>query len=355
VPCMSHGQNLKEDNMAKDDEAPIDNADLTEIGSDIAAAWDSLETEETPDGGRDETVPDSDSGRAADTGGDTPPGSAPPDDSGVPGNPEPDKPASESDLPPVSLPPEAREVWKETPPAMKAAIARREADYAKGIEKYRENAQRAQQMDQAIMPFQQYLAMQGTPPGQTIHTLLQTASSLQMGSPAQKAQTVAQLISQFGVDIATLDSLLAGEDVPRGTQLPPEIQQKMDRFDQYLAMQEQREQYERQQTQGRIGNELQEFAKKNEFYNDVAADMADFLDVASRNGRNMTLDEAYQRACMAHPSISQIMTTRSKAPTPTQKAAASTLRGNGMGTDTTGEPDTLRDAIEAAWANQGRM
>jgi hypothetical protein len=213
-------------------------------------------------------------------------------------------------------------------------------------------------MDQAIQPFHQYLAMQGTPPGQTIHTLLQTASNLQMGSPMQKAQTIAQLISQFGVDIGTLDNLLAGESVPHGTpnDIDQRIQQAVAPFQGYVQQMEQQRQREAQQQQGRLQTELQQFAAKNEFYNDVAADMADFLDVASRNGRNMTLDEAYQRACVAHPQISQIMSARNKAPTPQQQAAASTLRGNGLGgPGPSAEPGSIRDAIESAWGDEARL
>ena len=72
-------------------------------------------------------------------------------------------------------------------------------------------------MDQALAPFQQYLAVTGEPPAKTIQGLLQTASILQMGSPVQRANTVASLIKQFGVDIRTLDDVLAGQQPREAT------------------------------------------------------------------------------------------------------------------------------------------
>jgi hypothetical protein len=337
----------------------------TDIANDLSAAFDAAEAQaqEEPENVGHQEVSSDIRERAADPDSDPAGGPAAADDSGVPGHTEPDNAASAGDspavdAPPISLPPDAREVWKDTPPAMKVAIAKREADYAKGVEKYRTNAERAQQMDGVLGQYQQYFAMQGTPPGQTINSLLQTASLLQMGTPMQRAQTVAQLINQFGVDIGALDSLLAGEAVPRGTtdDVQQRINEALQPFQGYVQQIEQQRQREAQQTQNRIGTELQQFAAKNEFYNDVANDMADFLDVAARNGRQMTLDEAYQRACMAHPSISQIVAARNKAPTPQQQAAASTLRGSGLGgPGEAADPSDIRSAIEMAWGDTARL
>lgn len=335
----------------------------TDIANDLAAAFDAAEAEATtqedaPDGGH-ETLQSDVGERTADIDTNTVGGQPPVDAAGVPGDTERDNAAvAAGDAAPVSLPADAREVWKDTPPAMKAAIAKREADYAKGIEKYRDNAHRAEQMDNVLGRYQHYFAMTGEPVGQTVDNLLRTAANLHMAPPATKAQIVAGLINQFGVPIDALDAILAGENVPRGTHddVDSRIQQALQPFQQIISQQQQREQYERQQQQAKVAMEIQTFAANNEFYSDVASDMADFLDVATRNGRTMSLEEAYQRACVAHPQISQILASRSKAPTPQQKAAASTLRGNGLGSDlTASEPDSIKAAIEQAWDTAGRM
>lgn len=346
----------------KDDDASAV-IDDTDIANDLGAAWDAAHTDDTPedapDGTGHETLQGDVGQRPADTGADPAGGPAAVDDPGVPGDTKHDQAAAPAgDAAPVSLPPDAREVWKDTPPAMKAAIAKREADYAKGIEKYRTNAQRAEQMDGVLGQYQHYFAMTGEPVGQTVDSLLRTASNLYTAPPQTKAQIIAGLINQFGVPVDMLDIILSGQSVPRGTtdDLDSRIQQAMQPYQQTIQQFQQREQYERQQQQGRMANELAEFAAKNEFYADVAGDMADFLDVAARTGRPLTLADAYTRACNLHPQISQILAARNKAPTPAQKAAASTLRGNGLGGDIeVPEADSLRGAIAQAWDTAGRL
>jgi len=263
------------------------------------------------------------------------------------------------EAPPVSLPPEAREVWKDTPLAMKQAMAKREADYAKGIEKYRENANRALQMDNVLSQHNHYFASTGQHPGQAVDTLLRTASNLHSGNPMIGAQTVAKIINDFGINIEILDGILSGQpSVPRGTNdidqiVEQRVQQAMSPLMQRF---EQQKMYEQQQVKQKIGSELQEFAASNEFYNDVCMEMADMLDVAAKQGKQMPLKEAYDRACWANPAIRNILNTRSNAPTQQQQRAASTLRGSGLGgPGEAPEPDSLRAAIEQAFDSVGRM
>ncbi len=68
-----------------------------------------------------------------------------------------DSGTAESEKPPVGLSLESREAWKDVPAAVKADIVKREADYEKGIVQYSQQAKRAQAMDSALAPYQQYL------------------------------------------------------------------------------------------------------------------------------------------------------------------------------------------------------
>lgn len=332
------------------------------LSSDLAAAFDAAETdapaEDQPDGNTPEPLaPNNDSEPDSAGAGGT--GQPAADDSGVPGS-ENNAPAGAADeaTPPVSLPPAAREAWKDTPPAMREAIALRERQYNDGIVKYANDAKRAQQMDGVLNQYQHYFAMTGEPVGKTVNDLLRVASNLHMAPGATKAQIVAGLINQYSVPIDVLDSLLAGES-PRVQQtdvIDQRIQQAVAPFQQIIQSFQQREQQEQQRTQGQIASELQQFAQKNEFYNDVAPDMADFLDIAAKNGRSMTLQEAYDRACALNPQISQVLQARTRAPTASQRTAASTLRGQGLGgPGSSGEPADLHSAISAAWDMAGRV
>ena len=262
------------------------------------------------------------------------------------------------DKPPVGLSATAREAWKETPAAIKAELAKREKDFATGIQKYAEGANKAQAMDRALDPYKQLFAMNGGA-HKTLPGLLQTASALQMGSPVQRAQTVANLISQFGVDIHTLDGLLSGNGVPQEKQqvdaVQQQIQQAIAPFQQREQQMQQMQQHRQQQAQQAIGSELQQFGASNEFYMDVRGDMADILEMASNRGRQMTLDEAYNKACQLHPEVSKIMTQRSNVPTSGKRRAASSIRGTPGGNGASNEPDSMREAIERAWDSAGQI
>jgi hypothetical protein len=267
--------------------------------------------------------------------------------------------AAADEKPPVGLSLEAREAWKDVPAAVKADIVKRENDYAAGIEKHRQGSERAQGMDRALQPYGQYLQMNGGV-GQALQGLLQTGSALQMGSPQQKAQVVANLIKQFGVDISSLDRMLVGE-------APPAEQQQQNNFEQMLNQRlgpmqqqlqgyQQREQQQQQQAQGQVAQEVNDFGSSNEFYNDVRGDMADLLDMAANRGRKMSMDEAYKLACANHPQISNIMANRTSQELVTGKRkAASSITGSPGGSLNAAPPNSTRAALDAAWDNAGQM
>ena len=261
----------------------------------------------------------------------------------------------DGETPPVGLPPAAREVWKDTPKAMKEAIAKREHDFATGIQRYAENAKRAEGMDRVLQPYQQYLAMNGGP-AQTINTLLQTGAGLQMGTPIQKAQMMAGLIQQFGVDIQALDQLLVGQ-TPREkpeNQFNQLLDQRLAPLQQKLSQYEQREHQLAQQAQAKVAEEVNSFGSTHEFYNDVRSSMADALDLAAQRGQEMSMEQAYNLACQMHPQISQILATRKAAPTAGQRRAASSITGTKGGEGGTDANASLRASIEQAWESAGR-
>jgi hypothetical protein len=270
-----------------------------------------------------------------------------------------DKSTDESDKPPVGLSLEAREAWKDTPDSVKADIVKRENDYAAGIEKHRNASERVQGMDKALQPYQQYLQMNGGA-GQALQGLLQTGSALQMGSPQQKAQVVANLIQQFGVDIKSLDSMLVGEAASPETQQQNQFEQMLNQrlgpMQQQLQGYQQREQQQAQQAQGQVAQEVTNFGANNEFYNDVRGDMADLLDMAANRGREMNMDEAYRLACSNHPQISKIMSGRTSQQSVNQKrAAASSISGSPGGTGGVNAPNSTMAALNDAWDSVGRM
>lgn len=264
-----------------------------------------------------------------------------------------------TDAPPSSLSPAAREAWKDTPQAVKDDVAKREADYERGIMQYAEDARRAQGMDAVLRPHAQYLAMNGNNPAKSVSELLQTASILQMGSPAQKANMVANLVQQFGVDINALDGALSqlygGQ--PQQQQASPyrqELEQQLAPIRQFMQQVQHGQQQQEHQRNTAVQQEVQAFASDpaNEFYRDVANDMAMLMELGARSNppREYSLKQAYDEACRMHPQIGPIMAARKAAPTAQQQAAAASVSGHPGGAvgKSDAEPGSLREALERA-------
>ena len=261
---------------------------------------------------------------------------------------------------PVGLPPAAREAWKDTPKPVREALAKREKDYEAGIMKYAGQAKKGDSIDQVIAPYRQLFAMNRTSPPQMIGDVLGTAAMLQMGSPQQKATLVANMVKQFGVDIKALDAALVGESVPEEVQQQSQFEQMLNErlspLQQQLQHYQQRDQQMVQRTHQEISSELQQFAsnQRNEFYSDVKMDMADIMDMAANRNMNMSLQDAYERACKLHPEISKIIASRSSG-MGRRKQAASSVRGGPGGTGDGLAGADLRSAIEAAWDTAGNQ
>ncbi len=263
--------------------------------------------------------------------------------------------------PPASWNAEARELWKDLPKKARDYIQLREQQVAQGLEKHRQNAERAKSMDRSLAPYQQLFAMNGGAKP-VIEGLLQTGASLQMGSPMQQAQTVANIIKRFGVDVQTLDSLLVGEEAPEQVrnqdQIQQAVQQALTPYQQQMQQFQMAQQQAAQQTEHQAQTELQQFANdpNNKFFPQVRNRMADLFDLAEQNGERLTLQEAYDRACYMDPTLrQQLIQQQSSSNLGRKRKAAASVAGSPRGTSAPAQPEDIRGTIEQAWEQAGRM
>jgi len=243
---------------------------------------------------------------------------------------------SDDDKPPVGLSATAREAWKDTPKPVRDEIAKRERDYAKGLQKNAESAKRAEQMDAVLTNHQRYLQSSGQPAGAVINNLLSVASTLQFAPQEQRAAAIAGLIRDFGIDIETLDNVLVSRPVP----------QRQEPAQQGLTAEQVMQIMEQRESQSRVTQTLEQFANTHEFYSDVRGDMADLLDLAANRGQEMTLDEAYKKACAMNDEI--VSVTSQRGITPARRAAASSIRGNPGGSGLANSDGSIKGDIERA-------
>jgi hypothetical protein len=110
-------------------------------------------------------------------------------------------------------------------------------------------------------------------------------------------------------------------------------------------------------------SEVQQFSQQAEFMNDVRHDMADFIDMAAKNGQTLTIDQAYQKACVLNPQIQSILQKRAETARITgssndmasKRAASSSITGDRAGGSVNGAAGSMRDTLSSAWDSQGKI
>lgn len=272
--------------------------------------------------------------------------------------------------PPIDWSPSLREHWKKLPPDVQKAVHDREAQVNNVMQQTAQDRRLAQGFNEVVSQYRGLMAAEGVQdPLQGIQGLLMTTAQLAMGNQQTKAQRIAALIQHYGVDIETLDSVLAGEQPQNNPdhRLEEMLNQRLAPVNQLLEQLNQSRQQQFQQVQTQATQSIEQFAAdpQNEFFDSVRYAMADFLDVAAQNGVQMTLEEAYQRACALNPEINQIMSQRQQAQSATSKAdvmrrkanASSSVKGHRAGgADANAKQErSLREELEANFGGNERI
>lgn len=214
--------------------------------------------------------------------------------------------------PPMDYTPELREQWKNVPKAVQERILSREHEIAVTMKGTAEARRTHTQLGQLAQGYATVLAAEGAnSPMEAVDGLFKTAAQLRLGSPAQKATRLAGLIKHYDIDVEILDQVLSGE----APSTEEDALSKM--LDTKLApMQEMLDQYRNNEQRGReasrteVKSEVVGFADGKEFINDVRFAMADIIDMATKQNRAMTLDEAYNMACQLNPQVKSVMDQR---------------------------------------------
>jgi hypothetical protein len=284
---------------------------------------------------------------------------------GAPGAPQPGAVAS-APPPPQSWSPSAREHWAAMPPAVQQEVHRREVEMQRYVNDTAGARHVAERFYQTVQPFLPTIQAEGVDAITAVSNLMQFATRMRMGTPAEKAITIAALVKSYGVDVHALDSALVGQ-LPTETNPQASVQAAVQQAlaPIYQAAQARQQQITQQAAWG-ARSEMEAFAQdpKHEFFNDLRGTMADMIEVAERQGREMSLQEAYQRAALLHPEVSKVIIARQQGNQARQltaaaqraKAAAVSVRGSApVGSPNGPEPSSIRESIEAAIESHSRL
>ncbi len=271
------------------------------------------------------------------------------------------------DRAPQSWTPAEREKWAALPDDIKTRVMTRERQIQQTLQETTEARKFAEAVSQAVNPYMAMIQSEGGTPVTAIASLFQTAGALRTAPPAQKAQLVASLVKQFGIDVGMLDQALVGQ----GPQVDPMEERINQRVNQAIAPIQQRyqqmemQQQQEMQAQSQAAKDAVENFINSQPYGDVVrADMADIMDYATRRGMPMTLEQCYRKACELHPEVSVLVNRQQQTQQLQQNSNAAQAARNravsvsgspaGGGMSQPEAADDIRGAIEASLAQMSR-
>ena len=270
---------------------------------------------------------------------------------------------------PMDWGPAEREQWSKIPRNLQEKVMGREKELNTLMQNTADARRTHSDFEQLSNKYGSVLSgVIGATPMEAVGNLFNTVANLRMGSPIQKAQIIADLIGDFGVDVGTLDSALVGAaptaDQQHNAEIEAIIKERLAPFEAQMGQQHALSQQQETQRQDRAMSEVKQFSETDsgEFLNDVRHDMADFIDMASARGQDMTLKQAYDKAVAINPQIQSVLAQRvqherltgGKNSIAAKREAASSISGARVGVSGS-ESTTMRGALENAWDSQGKI
>lgn len=259
-------------------------------------------------------------------------------------------PADPLATPPNTWKKEAQEAWVKADPVIRAEVARREADFHKGIEQYREAAGFGQAMHQAITPYAQTIQALGITADKAVAGLMENDRVLRTGTPEQKAQKAIALLREYGIDPTTLNA----ETYPP---MDPAIASLQQQVQQLTGFIEKQKTSGVQQEEQALNSEISNFAAdpKHSHFESVKGHMAALLQA----GQASSLADAYEQAIYANPTTRALVLAQQQAEQRAEAAKKATAAKAAASVNTRSRPSmpvsqpigSMEDTIRATLRN----
>lgn len=191
---------------------------------------------------------------------------------------------------------ETQEAFTSWPAAVQDQLLKREDDFHKGIQVYKQAAAQADVFNQTLAPFIKNIQDSGVETHQAMQSLFQTESTLRNGNEQQKLAIAAKILQDYRIDPQKLlDALQSGTI----QQADPAYMEMRNELNLMKSQQTEQAEYRKQQEDAQALNSLTEFSKGKEHYESVRNSMADLLD----KGIVFSLEEAYTKAVRLDDSV----------------------------------------------------
>lgn len=223
------------------------------------------------------------------------------------------KPATPAEAP-VSWSAEEKTLWSQLPPAVQAAVHRRESEMQKGVEKLKAQHQ---ELDSAVRPYDETIRRFGFTRAQAVDQLFKWQMAL---AGPQKIEAFRQLMKSHGVDPSTVAGapVQGAQNGAQPNGIPPELNtmlsgivSRLDTYDQQSAA----------QTRAAAESSVMAWAKDKPHFEKVRALMGQLIAsgaVPSLPSGQVDLEGAYERAIYADPEVRALVLAEQQA----EKAAA---------------------------------
>lgn len=203
---------------------------------------------------------------------------------------------------PVSLSGAIKEKWATLPEDVQREWKKREDDFHRAMTANDGELRMGRTIKEIASPYMATIQAEGGTVEGAFKDLLNTAYILRTGSQHQKAAILMQAAQQFGVDIGGY--VQQSQQNPHFTQLS-QLQDEIHRLKQAQTQSPQiiEQELQKRLEEAKIDDEIRSFAAnpKNSHFETVRADMGALMS----SGRAKDLQEAYEMACWANPSIRQ--------------------------------------------------
>lgn len=232
----------------------------------------------------------------------------------VPEAPKPDETSAKTydvNKAPQSWKPAQKAKWDKLDPDVRQEVIRRERETERVLADTATARQIANGFNQVIQPFMARIQSMGVHPLVAAQELFKADYILTTAPAAKKAEFMAKLINDYGVDVVALDSALSGQGVvadPNKAQIDALLQERLSPFMNFIQQQQQRQQEQLQAEQQTMEQQIATMeadpGKFPEFVT-VRDDMADIIELSAKKGLYLTLEQAYTRAVAINPEASQ--------------------------------------------------
>jgi len=264
----------------------------------------------------------------------------------------------------------AQAKWASLPAEVRQEVQRREAEVSKVFGETGAMRQAVATFNEIIRPYEGRMRAVGLEPLEAVAELMKADHILSSAPPMQRAQYMAVLIGEYGVDVRLLDDALSGQVTsadPVESRLEQMLAERLTPLQSFLAQQAQVAQYQEQRVQADASATIEQMAQDNityPYFESVREDMADIIEMNAKRQVYLTPQQAYQRAVAMNPEWGAQMAQQAQQGrqlTQAQQINARAQRALNASSGVSGAPSgspvgggsqggSLRDTIEAAFS-----